>query len=174
MKNVFFLFLITSSLRINAQSLSVPIESINLFKRYKLDEKYQITPFLKPPFLKADFNGDGINDVAVLVIETKSNKKGMIVFLGNKAGYVVFGAGKKVGKRGQDESDDLKWMDKWRIFSQRFAYETKFDNGDIAGTIKRKLPNKGISIWSVEDGEFNAGGIIYWNGRSWAWIHQGE
>jgi len=125
-------------------------------------------------FLLGDFNGDGINDISILVSEKRTQKKGMIVFFGNSTQYFIFGAGTKVGKIGSDATDDLKWMERWEVFKGKVAYETKFHDGDMVGSTKRRLSNKGISMWSLEDGEPLAGGIIYWNGKKWIWIHQGE
>lgn len=172
MKHLFLLILTISS--INLYSQSIPLPFLSSFKQNKLDDKYEIRKYLKPSFLLADFNGDGITDISILVSEKKTQKKGMIVLFGNSTQYFVFGAGTKVGKIGFDDSDDLKWMGSWKVFKDKIAYETKFDNGDIIGSIKRRVGNKGISMWSLEDGEPLAGGIIYWNGKKWIWIHQGE
>ena len=119
--------------------------------------------YIKPACFQADFNGDGVTSVAALIIEKKTKKKGILVIQGGTFEYVIFGAGNNVGKASFDGSDDLKWMEGWEIFNHNIAYETKFDNGDIIGSIKRKLPHKGISIRSLEDGEPLAGGIIYWD-----------
>jgi len=162
------------SIGLYAQSTSIPISFLNSFKHLKLDDKYEINGYLKPALFQADFNGDGIKDIVFLVIEKKSHKKGILILFCNSNQYFVFGAGTKVGKVGFDDTDDLKWMGGWEVYKQSVAYETKFDNGDIIGSIKRRLINKGISMWSLEDGEPLAGGIIYWSGKKWIWIHQGE
>ena len=172
MKSLLILIFTISSLQLYSQS--IPSQFLTSFKQDKLDARYQINEYLKPSFLLADFNGDGITDISILVAEKKTKKKGMIVLFGSSTQYFVFGAGTKVGKIGFDDSDDLKWMGGWEIFKDRVAYETKFDNGDMVGSTKRRLNNKGISMWSLEDGEPLAGGIIYWSGKKWIWIHQGE
>jgi len=172
MKNLLIIFFAVSSLKLYSQS--IPSKFVNSFKQNKLDSKYQIKGYLKPSFLLADFNGDGISDISILITEKKTQKKGMVVLFGNSTQYFVFGAGIKVGRIGFDDTDDLKWMERWGLFKKGVAYETKFDNGDMVGSIKRKLTNKGIEMWSLEDGEPLAGGIIYWNGKKWIWIHEGE
>lgn len=65
-------------------------------------------------------------------------------------------------------------MDGWKIIKDKVVYETKFDNGDIIGSIKRNLKNNSISVWQTQDGSPLAGGIIYWAGTKYSWIHQGE
>ena len=172
MKSLFILICTISSLQLYSQS--IPTQFLASFKQNKLDARYQIKGYLKPSFLLADFNGDGMPDISILITEKKTQKKGMVVLFGNSKQYFVFGAGIKVGKIGFDDTDDLKWMERWKLFKDRIAYETKFDNGDMVGSIKRKLTNKGIEMWSLEDGEPLAGGIIYWNGKKWIWIHEGE
>lgn len=37
-----------------------------------------------------------------------------------------------------------------------------------------KLSHHGILVEDYEDGGFLTGGIIYWNGKKYIWIHQGE
>lgn len=49
------------------------------FKGKQLDKKFSITPFLKNGFLQADFNGDRLVDIAVLVTEKITGKKGILL-----------------------------------------------------------------------------------------------
>ena len=86
----------------------------------------------------------------------------------------MFGAGVKFGKPGFDDFTDTNWLDGWKIINDRIVYETRFDNGDIIGSDPRKLKYAGISIWQNQDGSPLAGGIIFWNGKKYGWIHQGE
>jgi hypothetical protein len=153
MRYIIVLLSITFSVKSIAQQSSLPSWFTTEFRQLKLGDKYAIKGYIKPAFLQADFNGDGIKDVAVLAIEKKTGKKGIVVILGGTFKYFVFGAGTEVGKAGFDGSDDLKWMEKWGTYKQKIAYETKFDNGDMVGTTKRKLINKGIEMWSLEDGD---------------------
>ncbi|WP_428328938.1 hypothetical protein [Mucilaginibacter sp.] len=159
---------------LKAQLKPLPAWITTAFRSNKLDSKFELKENLKPAYLKADFNGDGVNDIAVMVKDKKSGKLGILLMLGNNKRYEVFGAGNKLGKAGFDATDDLKWVQGWEIYNKPIAYETKFDNGDIIGSTKRKLTNKAINIWSVEDGEPLAGELITWNGKEYTWIHQGE
>jgi hypothetical protein len=168
------LLLLATAHHINAQQHSLPAWFTQAFKQLKLDERYELKTFLKPRFLEIDLNGDGLKDIVATIIEKKSGKKGLLLVHKGLNSIKVFGAGTKVGKAGFDDSDDLKWVDGWQIYKNKVAYETKFDNGDIVGSIKRKLNNKAISIWSNQNGTPLAGGLITWNGRKYVWIHQGE
>ncbi|GAB3923574.1 hypothetical protein [Mucilaginibacter myungsuensis] len=145
------------------------------FKALKLDLQYSLATFAKPSYQQADFNGDGVKDVAALIIQKRTKKKGILLIEGNSDRYFVFGAGTKVGKPNFDESDRLDWMDRWKVDKAMVAYETTFDkDGDILGSAKVKTPYGGLSIWQSEDGSPLAGGLIYWTGKKYACIHQCE
>jgi hypothetical protein len=142
------------------------------FKNPELDKKYQTQAFLNPSFLTADFNGDGNADQAHAVIEKKTGKKGLLVLHGNSDAYFVFGAGTRFG----EDDDDYQWADLWRLYTDKTAFETQFDEetGDIIGGKEVKLQHPGLLLMAEEDGSPYAGGIIYWDGRQYVWIHQGE
>ena len=174
MRYIIFAITLLIAAKSTAQNVDMPKWFIDVYKQKKINEKYVFKAFLKPAFLQADFDGDGIADIAALIVDKKTNKKGILLITGKTYKSIVFGAGNKIGKLGFDDFDNFNLIGGWKIYNQKIAYETKFDNGDIVGTIKKKLPNRGLSIWSLQDGEPLAGGIIYWNGKGWSWIHQGE
>lgn len=171
---IILILLIILTYNANAQQHPLPMWFTQAFKQYRLQEKYELKSFLKSRLLQADFNGDGLKDIVTTIIERKTGKKGLLLIHRGSNNINVFGAGTKVGKAGFDDTDDLKWIDGWELYKDKIAYETKFDNGDIIGTTKRKLLNKAISIWSEQDGTPLAGGLITWNGKKYIWIHQGE
>ena len=141
------------------------------FKTKGLDKKYAITQFLKTGTLQADFNGDKLKDIAVLVTEKATKKLGILLFHNQSNQYFVFGAGTKFGSG----SDNFKWAKDWKTYWEKTATETQFDKDDnIIGGKEIKLKPPGIVIWAIEDGEPIAGGIIYWTGQKYIWIHQGE
>ena len=155
-----------------SQTATLPTWFSDTFKSKGLDRKYTIVPFLKPSFLQADFNGDAIQDVAALVVEKATKRKGILLVYGKTNEYFLFGAGTPFGNGGKD----FKWADKWSLYTKKTASETQFDEatGDILGSKKIKLVRPGILIEDYEDGAALAGGIIYWNGKKYIWIHQGE
>ncbi|HEY2582871.1 MAG TPA: hypothetical protein VGI43_13745 [Mucilaginibacter sp.] len=163
-------FFILTSTQVHAQS-PIPVWFVTSFKQLKLEQKYETSGYIKPSFLQADFNGDGIMDIAALVIEKKTKKKGILLIYGKSNQYFVFGAGTNFG----NGSDDFKWARGWRVYNSKIAYETTFnEDGDILGAKKIKLSRKAFYIYDLEDGEPNSGGIIYWNCKKYIWIHQGE
>jgi hypothetical protein len=132
-------------------------------------EKYQPADFLRPTFQQADFDGDGIQDTAVLVQDVRTGKRGVVILSGrDPAHHYVIDAG--TAFRG---SDDLKWLRRWSVYRATTAWETRFDpkTGDIIGGREVKLARPALLL---EDPQVHAGGLVYWNGRRYVWIHQGE
>jgi hypothetical protein len=170
MKYLFFLILLAVSISSNAQP-TIPLWYIKSLKQQKLDQRYELKGYLKPAYLEADFNGDGIEDIASLVLDKKTKKEGILLIHGGTSQYFVFGAGTKFG----NGSDDFKWAGGWQIYKKKIAYEMLFDNdGGMSGSKKIKLKRQSVFIYDLEDGEPNSGGIIYWAGKKYIWIHQGE
>jgi len=171
MNRLALLFIISfASISVNAQS-TLPTWFVNSCRQLKLFRQYKPVDFLNHAFIQADFNGDGKIDVAALTIEKKTGKKGIIIIHAGNNQYFILGAGSSFG----NGSDDFKWARGWKIHKEKFAYKTTFDkSGDILGSRKFKLIRPAIFIYDEEDGEPNSGGIIYWNGKKYIWIHQGE
>jgi hypothetical protein len=153
----------------HSQRVGIPSAFNETFTKLGLDKKYERSAFLSPTFIQADFDGDGVQDVAIPVISKTTKKRGIMIIHGNSTAYFVFGAGKNFGSG----SDDFKWADKWMVYAKKTASETQFDknSGDIIGSKTVKLLRPGVLIESEEAG---AGGIIYWNSKKYIWIHQGE
>jgi hypothetical protein len=152
-----------------SQRVGIPSTFNETFTKLGLNKKYQQSAFLSPAFIQADFNGDGVPDVCILVASKTTKKSGLMILHGNSTAYFVFGAGTKFGSG----SDDFKWADNWTLYTGKNASTTQFDkrSGDIIGSKIVKLFRPGVLIESKEDG---AGGIIYWNGKRYIWMHQGE
>ena len=155
-----------------SQNTALPTWFLNTFRSQGLDKKYSTASFLKPAYLQADFNGDAAPDIAVLIIEKATKQKGILLIHGKTNTTYILGAGTAFGNGDRD----FKWADKWQLYTKKSAYETQFDknSGDIIGGKEVKLKRPGILIEDYEDGAALAGGIIYWNGTKYIWIHQGE
>lgn len=171
MKTPLLLLFSFSTLMAAAQSKNLPEWAEAAFAKKGLNKKYTITSSFKPDQLKADFNGDKEADIAIPVVETSTKKKGILVIHGKTEDHFLLGAGKEFGNVG----DDFDWMDKWSLYKKKTASETQFDknSGDILGSKEVKLERPAILIQHAEKGAANAGGLIYWNGKRYTWIHQG-
>jgi len=143
-----------------AQSQNVPEPVMRLFKAKNLDKQYAFSYHLNPFYLRGDFNGDGKPDVAILVRQTKAEKIGIAICHLATNEVFMAGAGTKMGNGG----DDFEWMDYWYVRPKGVA-------GRGAGKTGPPLL-KGESLY-VGKSE-SAGGLIYWNGKGYAWHQQGD
>ena len=172
MKVILCICLLSTSLTGVCQIETYPEWLKDSMRKKKLDIKYELNAWLKPAYVQEDFNGDGQPDIAVLVIEKVTHKKGILLVHNHSSECYVFGAGTNFG----DGSDNFAWAGKWYVYNKKTAFETRFDkkSGDVLGGKKVKLSHPCISIARVDDGAEDSGGLIYWTGRKYRWIHQGE
>jgi len=169
MKPIFTILLLITSTQCFSQDKTSWIS--DSLRNKGLNSKFEFSPYISPSYLQTDLNGDGFPDFAILISEKRTGKKGVLLFPGHSAQYHVFGAGTKFG----DGSDDFKWANKWSVFTGKEAYQTQFSKGgDIIGGKVIKLTHPCLSLTAVEDRAEIAGGLIYWNGVKYIWIHQGE
>lgn len=152
-----------------AQHLPTPF--LQTFQRKGLDKHYSLGDYLKPSFLQADFNGDGTIDIAALVVEKATKKRGVLFLHGKTGEHFIVGAGTTI-----DNLDNFSWADRWSLYRKKVAHQTRFEkeSGDITGSKEVKLARPAVLIEDYEDGAALAGGLIYWNGKKYVWIHQGE
>jgi len=123
--------------------------------------------FLKPQYLETDFSGDKKVDLALLIERKTDKKKGILILFSENDKYFMLGAGVRVS----NGSDDFMWADSWEIFTDKHTYETTFnDNLDIEGERNVKLDRPAIKIRQQE----GSGGLLYFDGEKFIWIHQGD
>jgi hypothetical protein len=150
----------------------LPAWFLRSFNAQKLNARYSILSTAKPYFLEADFNGDKVNDAAIQVVDKKTKKQGVLIINGGQNKYFVFGASYKFRN---EDFNDTNWLDGWRIYKEKIAFETTFDaEGDIKGSSQIKLKHPAIYIYAIEGDDEIAGQLIYWNGKKYDSIHQGE
>jgi len=75
-----------------------------------ISRSLQVSKRLNPFVWRGDFDGDGRQDLALLVLNIRSKKEG-IAFLFQRGRVVVIGAGTNFGNGG----DDFSWMDVWHV-----------------------------------------------------------
>jgi len=120
-------------------------------------KKYELSHRLNPFYLRGDFNGDGKIDVAVLVKQRSTGKTGIAIINGPTDEVTVLGAGTAIGNGG----DDFEWMDSWETYAK----------GRTAnGTRVPKLRGDALLVSHSEA----ASALIYWNGRRYVWLQQGD
>jgi len=136
-------------------------------KYSKYEQNFERSYKLVPSFLEEDFTGDGMTDIAIFVRKKSNDKKGGLFLLRDGDKIFLAGAGNSFGSGG----DNFEWADFWKVFDKRRTYETTFlENGDVDGSREVKLDHAAISIREDE----GSGGLIYYNGEKFVWIHQGD
>ncbi len=167
-KGLFIGLIILITIRVIGQEKSCPDWFLKAMIKYRLDSKYELSSYIKPAFLQSDFNGDTIIDCAALIKEKSTKKAGILLIHSKDLEFYIFGAGTDF----VNGSDNFDWLKMWKVYDDKTAYETQFDkeSGDIIDSNTINLSRPAID---VEDKEI-AGGLIYWNGKEYIWIHQGE
>ena len=160
--------LILSPTWLFAQSTSkMPEWGFERFNEQISTEIFQIGEFVDPRFLEADFTGDGAKDLAIPVERKDNGKRGVLILFKSENMYFLAGGGNTFGPRG----NDFKWLDIWSVNSDKTTYGTTFySNGDIKGTEEVRLNHPAISVREEE----GSGGLIYYDGEKFVWIHQGD
>lgn len=116
---------------------------------------YALSTRINPYFLQGDFNGDGRLDVAVLVEQKRTMQQGIAILHAGSMTPIVVGAGREIGNGGAN----FDWMDAWSI-------EARDTRGKSAPTLR----GDALLVQKLE----SAGGLIYWDGRTYQWRQQGD
>jgi hypothetical protein len=125
-----------------------------------LGKQYNFSDRINPSYLQGDFNGDGEIDTAVLVTQRSTGKLGIAVVHGTTRKVTILGAGSVIGNGG----DNFEWMDSWQVFSK--------DRGAHAAGETSQPRLRGDALL-VEKSEA-ASALIYWNGKRYVWLQQGD
>jgi hypothetical protein len=138
----------------------IPQWVVQLFSAKHLDAQYDFVFALNPSYLSADFNGDGKIDVAVLVKQRSTGKLGIAMVHAVINNIVILGAGTPIGNGG----DDFSWMDSWQVYSKARAAHAEGETGAPL------LRGDALLVGKSEA----ASASIYWNGKRYVWLQQGD
>ncbi|MCH2224458.1 MAG: hypothetical protein MK066_06775 [Crocinitomicaceae bacterium] len=138
------------SLRI---SRTTPSWAWNAFQKTELKKNYTIIDSINPYYLESDFNGDEINDIALLVQNRHDKKIGILIINGGKNVCFIMGAGKQIGL-----GSDISWCEQWFIYRKKSAFNLD------AKVKKLILRNPSIEIRKNEDESI----IIYWDRKRYS------
>jgi hypothetical protein len=139
------------------QLQDVPREVERAIINGRLAKDYELSFHVKPLYLRGDFNGDAKADVAVLVKQHPTGKLGIAIIHGGTDKVTILGAGTPIG----NGSDDFEWMDSWKIQAKDHATD---------GTSVPKLRGDALLVNKSEA----ASALIYWNGKRYVWLQQGD
>jgi hypothetical protein len=112
---------------------------------------------MNPFYLRGDLNGDSKTDVAVLVKQRSTGKLGIAIIHSATDKVIILGAGNSIGNGG----DDFEWMDSWEIYSK---------SRPSSQTSLPRLHGDALLVGKSEA----ASALIYWNGKRYVWLQQGD
>jgi hypothetical protein len=125
-----------------------------------LAKNYDLSFRMNPFYLRGDFNGDGKIDVAVLVKQRSTGKLGIAIVHGTTDKVTILGAGVGIGNGG----DNFEWMDSWQVYSKGHAAR------EAGETNVPHLRGDALLVGKSEA----ASALIYWNGKRYVWLQQGD
>jgi hypothetical protein len=153
---VLALLALPSAAQLNPQN--VPEEVHSCFERNSLLAKYEFSGQVNPFYLRGDFDGDGKADYAVAVTDkTAAHKAGVLMCSSSTPQAQVLGAGTDFA--GEDVFD----FDAWEVHPKSSVRE------GVSGP-PPTLGGESILIQLDE----TANGIIYWDGKKYAWYALAE
>jgi hypothetical protein len=118
----------------------------------EFDPSLRINPF----YLRADLDGDGKPDYAVLVTKKADGKRGFVVWLSSDATPHVLGAGKPT-KYGSRQEVDLDF-DSWRIASRNRidrSSSVELPPGQMNDCIFVQKSDSASGLYCFQHGRFN-------------------
>lgn len=147
----------SAATKVTTHSADIPPEVYGAIKDGSLAKEYELCYRLNPFYLRGDFTGDGKLDVAALIKQYSSGKIGIAIIDGATKRATILGAGTSIGNGG----DDFEWMDSWKIYPRdQMATQTSITNLDRDALLVSKTEA--------------AGAVIYWNGKRYVWLQQGD
>ena len=142
------------------QSNDIPESVQTAVTNGSLGKKYEVSFHLSPFYLRGEFDGDHKIDIAVLVKQRSTGKLGIAIIHGLANKVTILGAGNAIG----NGDDDFEWMDNWQIYTK--------DAGAKAAAAQ-SLPHLRGDALLVSKSEA-ASALIYWNGKRYVWLQQGD
>ena len=135
------------------------LENNILLSNYELDNR------MNPSFLEADFNGDKLMDIVISIRNNSDGKLGYAIIHQGSRDVFIIGAGNTIKN---ELSDNMDYIDKWSINTEEVNEPGLNEEGDFDPNGPLILKTPSLSIEKTEVG----GGLIYWNGKEYAYFHQ--
>ena len=120
---------------------------------------------MNPMYFEEDFNGDGVIDIAIPIKDKETNKVGFAIIHGNSFNLFILGAGTKVEN---GLTDDWDYINIWKINRKEINNAGLEENTGTGKDGELILDNPSLEIEKSEVG----GGLLYWNGKNYAYFHQ--
>jgi hypothetical protein len=156
MKNVLLgmvMILAGAALRAEVDEYNVP-DTVTMCLKTERNRDFDLSDRMNPFYLRADFDGDGTADYAVLITQRDTGKAGIYVCFGQPRKGVRIAAGHPLALEGGRISDDLKPFDAWGIYEE-----------GKPGSRKRE----DLHLIAKEAGS----GLLSWTGKTFKWTQLG-
>lgn len=130
----------------------IPKWAIPVLESNELFQNYTIIDSMNPFYFEADYTGDGVIDIALMVKSNVSGEVGIFIINGGKNICFVMGAGKPIGI-----GTDISSCDRWFVYRDKYIYNFN--------ARKKKFPIKhpGLEFPKME----NRSIIVYWDKRKY-------
>jgi hypothetical protein len=115
--------------------------------------RYEVSCYLNPFYLRGNFDARGQLDLAVLVVERSTGKRGVLVVHRPGLASYLLGAGTEIGSGG----DDFNWLDVWHVDAAP-RLETGRPKAGFVGEVLNLIKSESASGW------------VGWNGREYVWV----
>jgi hypothetical protein len=152
---------ICSAQQINPEN--IPDGLLKIIKQGSFARTYDLDGSVNPFYLRGDFDGDGKADYAFRIKSKSENASGIAIWLSTKRKMVILGAGIPFTVAGSSVSN-LNFLDIWQV------YEKKIVERGVGVSLPPRLLGEAILAGKSE----SASGLIYWNGKFFAWYQQGD
>jgi len=104
--------------------------------------RYETACYLNPFYLRGSFDGRGQLDLAVLVVEKSSGKRGILVVHRPGLASYVLGAGTEIGNGG----DDFGWLDIWHVDAAPRSETGRPDAGFVGEAANESRVSRGAPV----------------------------
>ena len=155
------------------EAVEIKEKLAGILKLSNLEGKYRLRCQTKPYFLEGDFDGDKVQDVAILIESTANGKSGILIGNKNKPTTkpTIFGAGKKAF-----DMDDYEWIGVFEKVPSQTKIEPNWneetDDFYLEGEVvpKEKIVTLTSDALFVHQSESCGGGYIYWKNGKFNWM----
>ena len=163
----FLLSSLFASMYPDSTPIALPTWIQTRWTQAELGKTFSFAAYAKPSFLRADFNGDDKPDVAILITRRATGSRGILILHQGLAAYYVLGTG--IPTHCDILRGSFSWADHWNLYTRPTTQENRFTtSGDLLESRTVRLKRPTIEVTRMEQG----GGMIYWNGKRYIWIHQ--
>ena len=138
----------------------LPAWSLTHLKNEGYLTNYDIADFINPYYIEGDFNNNSKVDIAILIEEKKTKKKGFIILHNDGDKAFIIGAGTAFGQSG----DDLSYLDLWKVYHE--------DTCTPGIGEKKAIFLVGDGIWLAKTESSSA--LLYWTGKEYKWSQQSD